>query len=88
MGYDRDDNFPIDFEPNGFPFGSENRKENCHYDHIPSNLKENTLIVFQADVIYSSPGKTSPLLLVGRKIHCPKARAAARTTVAQFYGSN
>ena len=28
MGYDRGDSFPFDFEPNGDPFRSENRKEN------------------------------------------------------------
>ena len=27
MGYDRGDSFPFDYEPNGIPFGSENRKE-------------------------------------------------------------
>ena len=41
MGYDRGDNFPYDFKPNGIPFGSENRKENCHHDHIPFNVKGN-----------------------------------------------
>ena len=46
MGYDRGDRFPIDFEPNRIPFGSENRKENCHHDHIPFNLKGNGLQVF------------------------------------------
>ena len=25
MGYDREDSFPFDFEPNGFPFGSESK---------------------------------------------------------------
>ena len=25
MGYDRDYSFPIDFEPNGIPFGSESK---------------------------------------------------------------
>ena len=44
MGYDRGDSFPLDFESNGFPFGSENRKENSHHDHIPFNVKGN--IVF------------------------------------------
>ena len=39
MGYDRGDSFPFDFEPNGIPFGSENRKENCHHDHIPFTVK-------------------------------------------------
>ena len=31
---------------NGIPFGSENRKENCHHDHIPLNEKGNGNIVF------------------------------------------
>ena len=39
MGYDHGDSFPFDFEPNGIPFGSENRKENGHHDHIQFNLK-------------------------------------------------
>ena len=46
MGYDRGDSFPFDFEPNGIPFGSQNRKENCHQDDIPFNVKENGNIVF------------------------------------------
>ena len=25
MGYDRDDNFPFDFKPNGIPFGSKSK---------------------------------------------------------------
>ena len=29
---DRGDSFPLDFERNGIPFGSENRKENCSND--------------------------------------------------------
>ena len=44
MGYDPGDSFPFDYEPNGIPFDSANRKENCHHDHIPFNLKGN--IVF------------------------------------------
>ena len=39
MRYDRGDSFPLDFEQNGFPFGSEIRKENCHHNNIPFNLK-------------------------------------------------
>ena len=46
MGYDRGDSFPFDFGPNGIPFGSVNRKENCHHDHIPFNVKGNGNIVF------------------------------------------
>ena len=50
MGYDRGDSFPFDFQPNGIPFGSENRKENCHHDHIPFNLKGNGTIVFSVRI--------------------------------------
>ena len=46
MGYDRGDSFLFDFEPNGIPFGSENRKENCHHDYIPFNVKGIGNIVF------------------------------------------
>ena len=46
MGYDRGDSFPFDFEPNEIPFGSENRKENCHHEIIPFNVKRNGNIVF------------------------------------------
>ena len=46
MGYDLGDCFPFDFESNGFPFGSENRKEKCHHDHIPFNLKGDESLVF------------------------------------------
>ena len=46
MGSDRGDSFPFDFERNGIPFGSENRKENCHHDHISFNVKGNGNIVF------------------------------------------
>ena len=41
MGYDCRESFPFNFKPNGNPFGSENRKENCLHDHIPLNLKGN-----------------------------------------------
>ena len=46
MGYGCGDSFPIDFEPNEIPFGSENRKENCHHDHIPFSMKGNGILVF------------------------------------------
>ena len=46
MGYDRGDSFPFDFESNGIPFGSENRKGTCHHDHIPFNVKANGNLVF------------------------------------------
>ena len=38
------------FEPNGFPFGLENLKENCHHDHIPFNVKGNGNKVFSRDI--------------------------------------
>ena len=41
MGYDRDDSFPFDFEPQMV----QNREENCHHDHNPINLKGNGNIV-------------------------------------------
>ena len=50
MGYDRGDSFPFDFEPNGIPFGS-NRKEYCHNDQIPFNVKGNGVRVFS---VYSA----------------------------------
>ena len=46
MGYDRDDSFPFDFEPNGIPFGSNSKGKLCHYDHISCNVKGNGNIVF------------------------------------------
>ena len=39
MGYDHGDSFPIDFL-NRMEFHLvQNRKENCHHDHISFNLK-------------------------------------------------
>ena len=52
MGYNRGDSFPFDFEPNGISFGSEIRKENCHQDHIPCNVKGNGNIVFSVNPVY------------------------------------
>ena len=49
MGYDRGDSFSFDFEANGFPFGLEKIKKNCHHDHIPFNLKGNKMRVFSVD---------------------------------------
>ena len=46
MGYDRGDSFPFDFL-NQMDFNLvQNRKENCHHDHIPFNVKGNGNIVF------------------------------------------
>ena len=46
IGHDRGDSFPFDFEPNGIPFGSENRMKNCHHDHVQFNMKGKGNIVF------------------------------------------
>ena len=40
MEYDHSESFSLDFEPNGFPFGTKS-KENCHHDHIPFKLGGN-----------------------------------------------
>ena len=40
MGYDRGESFPLDFGPNGIPFGSKSN------DHIQFNLKGNNIRVF------------------------------------------
>ena len=45
MGYDRDESYPLEFEPNGIQFGSKS-KGNCHHDHIPFNEKGIGNIVF------------------------------------------
>ena len=45
MGYDRDDSFPFDFEPNGVPFGSKS-KEKLSPLYIPFNVKRTGNIVF------------------------------------------
>ena len=45
MGYDLGDSFPFNFEPNEISLGSENRKKNCHQDHIPFNVKRNGNVV-------------------------------------------
>ena len=39
MEYDLGDSFSFDYEPKKIP-SVRNQKENCHYDHIPFNLKE------------------------------------------------
>ena len=67
MGCDGGDSIPVDFEPNGtpfsfpfdfeldgIPFGSENRKENCHHDHIAFNLEGNGNLVLSAYVVSGS----------------------------------
>ena len=67
MGYDRGGNFTFDFTPNGIPFGSENRKENCNHDHIPFNLKGYGSIVYS--VYTSRSGWHDPEIHVWQEIH-------------------
>ena len=45
MGYDRGDNFPFDFEPNGIPFGSK-LEGKLSPRYIPFSGKGNGNIVF------------------------------------------
>ena len=53
MGYDRGDSFPFDFEEMEFHL-VQNLKENCHHDHIPSNLKGNIVFsVYKIETILS-----------------------------------
>ena len=59
MGYDRGDSFPFDFEPNMDFYLVQNRKENCHHDHIPFNVKGDENTVF-------SVGRKLPGLKDGR----------------------
>ena len=75
MGYDRGDMFPFDFEPNGIPFVSENRKETCPHDHIPFNLKGNGNIVFAVYTLVPTRTSVTPLA----------ARLCTYMLVAGFY---
>ena len=69
MRYDRGDSLPFDFQPNGITFGSENRKENCHHDHIPFNVKGNVNIVLSVRLLRDwSPGEISPFLVTAAPI--------------------
>ena len=63
MRYDRGDSFPFDFEPNGIPFGSKSRKENCPHDHIPFKMQGNGNIVFS---VYSQKQQRSDVQLSER----------------------
>ena len=45
MGYDCGDSFPLHLNQMEFHL-VQNRKENCHHDHIPCNMKGNGNIVF------------------------------------------
>ena len=61
MGYDCGDRLPFDFEPNGSNLNQmefhlvQNRKENCHDNHIPFNVKRNGNIVHLFSVC--TPGR-------------------------------
>ena len=102
MGYDRGDSFPFDFEPNGIPFGSkstllssliQNRKENCHHDHIPFNLKGNEILVFSVYTPafpWRSPGYRRSRRVRGRWEGCrscpsPAKRFGVTQSISLFY---
>ena len=55
MGYDRGDSFPSILNQMKF-YLVQNRKENCHHDHIPFNVKGKGNIVFSVykDTPYST----------------------------------
>ena len=56
MGYDRGDSFPLDFEPNGIPFGSKlKRKPSPRSYPIQCERKWNasTLSVLHTDKTFS-----------------------------------
>ena len=44
---------------NGIRFGSENRKKNCHHDHLTFNVKENGNTVLSVAAANSSPSFNS-----------------------------
>ena len=67
MEYDRGDSFPSNFELNGIPFGLENRKENCHYDLIPFNVKGNGNIVYSVKTVLET-GVSRVLGIMGEKL--------------------
>ena len=57
MGYDRGDSFTLDFL-NQIEFHLvQNRKENCHHDQIPFNLKGNGNIVFSVQTAETTPNR-------------------------------
>ena len=67
----------------------QNRKENCHHDHIPFNLKENEILVFS---VYED-GKVmcSKLWSPWRRMHAclllSKCRLILKTCPAKCYAS-
>ena len=50
MGYDRGDSFPFDFLDQMEFHLVQNRKEICHHDHIPFNVKGNRNVVLSVYV--------------------------------------
>ena len=59
------------------PFGSENRKENCHHDHIPFNLKRIGYIVFSVQVAVIIGNFHLNLSI--RRINCQQCLRMARS---------
>ena len=71
MGYDRGDSVPLNFEPNGNPFGSENRKKNSHYDHIKFNLKVNKSLDFSVKRRRRQKARYSGLCIATTMLYLP-----------------
>ena len=70
MGYDRGDSFPIDFEPNGFSFGSESKGKLSPWSYpfqCERNWKYSFLSVLQRSQVYSHPRNWS--LFVSRRLN-------------------
>ena len=64
MGYDRGDSFPFDFL-NQMEFHLvQNRKENCHHDHIPLNVKGNGILVFSVWTLFITKRGLPGILLL------------------------
>ena len=66
MGYDHGDSFPFNFEPKIEFHLVQNRKENCHHDHIPFNVKEIGFIVFS---VWDSAIREEENLLIIKYLH-------------------
>ena len=57
MEYDRGDSFKLCFEPNIEFYSVQDRKENCHRDHIPFNLKGNGNLFLRVQISGSINGE-------------------------------
>ena len=60
MEYDRSDCFNLDFETNIILFGLKS-KENCHFDHVSSNLEVNGNLLLRVLGTFCSGAKITSL---------------------------